>query len=563
MGFAWGETVVRRTAGIPFLAYSPRRTQVIQLLQDAARWHDRTHLVQGDRRISYGEMFMQIDVVAAQLHASGLRGGDRLLLLAPNSIEWVIAFWAGFRLGAIVTLGNSWWSAPEVAHAVELTRPSVVVADRPRLDLLPAGHPAVDVASFGPGDRAASGAAAGEAAAVGTVAGTTAAGATAGLPSVPAGDEDDPAAIIFTAGTTAAPKAALLAHRSILANLHNLLAVSGRLPHQIDPARSPAVALQSGPLFHIGGAQSLLLALLGGTTVVFPRGRFDPAEVLELIERERVTVWGAVPTMASRVLEHPSVSSRDLSAVRSISMGGSPVQPWLLARLREHFPGARRGLSTVYGMTEAGGTVAAASGALMAEHPTTAGRPLPLVELRIDSPDADGDGEIVVRTPGQLLGYWGQDETGIVDDEGFVHTGDLGRVEDGLLYVTGRLKDLIIRGGENIAPARVEAALLSHPAVLNAAVLGRPDDDLGERVAAAVQVIAGAAVTAAELAGHVGPALARFEIPADWWIRADPLPMSDAGKTDKRALAASWPDGPARGSQRTTPRRGQRKVPRT
>jgi acyl-CoA synthetase (AMP-forming)/AMP-acid ligase II len=361
------------------------------------------------------------------------------------------------------------------------------------------------------------------------------------LPKPVDGDEDDPAVIIFTAGTTGAPKAVVLAHRSVLANLHNLLAVSGRLPHQIDSSRSPAVVLQSGPLFHIGGSQSLMLALLGGNTVVFLRGRFDPGEVLELIERERVTVWGAVPTMAARALEHPAVDSCDLSSVRSVSMGGAPVQPRLLERMREHLPNARRGLSTIYGMTETGGTVASASGSLMAAHPETSGRPLPVVEMYIKSPDDTGTGEIIVRTPGQLLGYWGQDGADLLDDEGFVHTGDLGRLDEGLLYVTGRIKDLIIRGGENIAPIHVEAALLTHPAVLNASVIGRPDDDLGERVAAAIQLAPGTAVSSDELAEHVAPMLAKFEVPAEWWLGTEPLPMSDSGKTDKLTIAATWP----------------------
>lgn len=430
--------------------------------------------------------------------------------------------WAGFRLGAVVTLGNSWWGGADVEYAVGLVEPAVIVADGPRLALLPAGARGIDIASPASAD-------------------SDSAADVAALPTLPTGDEDAPAVIIFTAGTTGHPKAVMLAHRSILANLHNLLAVSKRLPHQIDPARSPAVSLQSGPLFHIGGIQSLMLALLGGNTVVFLKGRFDPGEVLDLIEREGVTVWGAVPTMAARVLEHPSANARDLSTVRSISMGGTPVQPRLMERLRQCFPHAKRGLSTVYGMTETGGTVASASGALMAEHPTTAGKPLPVVELRIDSPDEEGSGEIVVRTPGQLIGYWDQGHPDVLDDEGFVHTGDLGRIEDGLLYVTGRIKDLIIRGGENIAPAHVEAALLKHPAVVNAAVIGRPDEDLGERIAAMVQLAEGEKATAEELAAYIAPALAKFEVPADWVIRADPLPMTDAGKTDKRAIAASWP----------------------
>jgi long-chain acyl-CoA synthetase len=524
MTFEWGERVERRTTGTPFLVYSPRRTHLIELLDDADRWRARTHLVQGGRRLSFGDMFAAIDRVATRLRDAGLRPRDRLLLLAPNSIEWVVALWAGIRLGAVVALGNSWWSAADIEYAFALVEPAVVVADAQRLALLPERAIGIDEAALRPSvDETGS--------------------EPFTLPSTPSGTEDEPAVIVFTAGTTGVPKAVTLAHRSILANLHNLLAVSKRLPHQIDPARSPAVSLQSGPLFHIGGLQSSMLALLTGVTVVFLEGRFDPGEVLELIERERVTVWGAIPTMASRALEHPSVVSRDLTTVRSISMGGAPVPPRLLDRLREFFPNAKRGLSTIYGMTETGGTVASASGAVMAEHPTTAGAPLPVVELRIANPDLDGNGEIVVRTPGQLVGYWGQEAIDLLDADGFVHTGDLGRLADGLLYVTGRIKDLIIRGGENIAPAHVEAALLTHPAVLNAAVIGRPDDDLGERVAAAVQLAEGAVVGPAELAAHIAPVLAKFEIPVDWWVRSEPLPMSDAGKMDKHALAAAWPLG--------------------
>jgi long-chain acyl-CoA synthetase len=519
--FVWGSEVARREHGLPFLLYSPRRTRLIELLDDAAGWAGRTHLVQGTRRLTYDDVFLRIECTAALLHERGVRAGDRVMLLAPNSPEWIVAQWAGFRLGAVVALGNGWWSAPEIAHALDLLTPALVIADGPRLALLPTGTPALDVGALASRDLAAPDLA-------------------AAAPPAPAGSEDDPALVIFTAGTTGAPKGVTLAHRSVIANLHNLLAQSGRLPHQLDPARAPVVTLQSGPLFHVGGLQSTMLNLLSGATVVFLEGRFDPGQVLEILERERVTVWGAVPTMASRLVEHPDVGARDLSSVRSITMGGAPVPPHLLARVRECFPNARKGLSTIYGMTELGGTVAAASGALMAAHPKTAGAPGPVVELRIEHPDADGEGEIVVRTPSQMLGYWGgQDTAELIDDDGFVHTGDLGRLADGLLYVTGRRKDLIIRGGENIAPAHVEAALLTHPQVRNAAVLGLPDADLGEIVGAVVEIAA--EVTAEELTAHVSPLLSRFAVPAAWWLRTEPLPMTDAGKTDKRALAAAWP----------------------
>lgn len=520
MEFQWGSAVSRREVGVPFLMYSPRRTHVADLLLDARRWSGRPHLVQGDRRRTFAELFAHVDAAAAELHRRGVRPGDRVLLQASNSLEWIVALWAGVKLGAIVALGNSWWSAPEVEHALALVDPALVVGDEPRLALVPTG-----VAQWGMDDvlRAPAGP----------------------IPARPASTEDSPALIVFTAGTTGPAKGVVLSHRSVIANLHNLLVSSKRLPHQIDPERAPVVSLQSGPLFHMGGVQALMLNLLGGATVVFLRGRFDAGEVLDLIERERVTVWGAVPTMAARVVEHPDVTHRDLSSVRSISMGGAPVQPLLVDRLRRHFPSAHRGMSTVYGMTETGGTVAAASGSVMAEHPTTAGRPLPVVELRIEDPNADGDGEIVVRTPGQMLGYWGGQagnrEGDLLDSEGFVHTGDQGRLVDGLLFVTGRFKDLIIRGGENIAPAHVEAALLCHDRVLNAAVVGRPDEVFGEVVAAVVQVNEGVAPSVDELVEHLLPRLAKFAIPTQWWIRSEPLPMIASGKTDKRALAAQWP----------------------
>src|SRR5438270_2253154 len=519
--FEWGTEASRSDGPIPFLQYSPRRRQVAEFLLDAERWRDRVHLVHGSRRLTFDDLFLASGRVAGKLAENGLKPGDRLLLLAPNSPEWVIAFWAGIRAGAIVTLGNGWWNRLEAGHAVELVQPSVIVADEKRRELLPPEMAAqvVDV----------------EAVRRWAEAGSTS-------PAIAAsGDENAPAVIIFTAGTTGDPKAAVLAHRSVIANLHSLLLVSGRLPQQLDMGKPAAVILQSGPMFHIGGLQALLLAALCGNTVVFLEGRFDAGHVLDLIERERVSVWGAVPTMASRVLEHPSLPDRDLRSVRSVSLGGATVQPELTARMRLAFPSAGRGLSTIYGMTETGGTVASASGKLMAEHPRTSGRPTPVAELRIDSPQSEGVGEILVRTPGQMRGYWDQPQADIIDAEGWVHTGDLGRLEDGLLYVTGRSKDIIIRGGENIASAHVESALLRHPDVRNAAVVARPDPDLGERVAAAVELDPASSISAAELAEFARTQLPRNEVPSDWWLLKEQLPMTEAGKVDKRKLSASWP----------------------
>jgi len=516
----WGTEVARGDGPVPFLLYQQRRRRVTEVLDDAARWADRDHLVQGRRRVTFTAMIAAADRVARYLSARGLGPGDRLLLLARNSPEWVISLWSGLRLGAVVAPGNRWWNTDEIARAIELTEPAVIVADTEMTRLLPASAGPDPVTVVPVADNRA-----------------VQDEPPSALPVVQ-GSEDDPALIIFTAGTTGLPKAAVLAHRSVIANLQNLLVLSKRLPHQLSGDRSPEVIMQSGPLFHIGGVQSLLLAMLGGNTIVFLEGRFDSGQVLDLIDRERVSIWGAVPTMAIRVLEDPTLPGRDLAAVRSISLGGSPVTPELSDRLRAAFPAVRRGVSTVYGMTEAGGTVAAASGALMAEHPQTAGRPMPVVEMRIGQPDETGTGEIIVRTPSQMLGYWGEDAPEIIDADGWLHTGDVGRIEDGLLYVTGRAKDVIIRGGENIAAAHVEQVLHQHPAVAAVAVVGLPDADLGEIVGAIVQ-LRGAA-TADELTAFAAARLGRFQVPARWRLQDEPLPMTDTGKIAKHALRDAW-----------------------
>jgi long-chain acyl-CoA synthetase len=507
--------------------YQPRRRHLLEFLDDVARWPGRDLIVQGDRRISTEQFLGAVDLTAAHLTKQGVGPGDRVLLLAPNSAEWVVAFWAVLATGAVVAPGNGWWSADEAAHAVDLLTPGLVVGDDRRLAHI-GDEPTrltitelQDIVDESPSRH--------------------------GPPPTPPGQEDDPAVIIFTSGTTGLPKGAVLAHRSVIANLHNLLAVSKRLPNTLPPDSRGPVNLHTFPLFHIGGVQVMCFGMVTGGTLVFLEGRFETGKVLNAIERERVDVWGAVPTMALRVLDDPTLGQRDLTGIRSISLGGAPVPAELVQRLHAAFPNARRGVSTAYGMTEAGGTVAAGSGAVMAEHPGTSGRPLPVVELRIDEPDDRGAGEILVRTPGQMLGYWDDAAGTPIDCDGFLHTGDLGRVDDGLLWVVGRTKDVVIRGGENIAAPRVEAVLLKHPDVAEVAVVGLPDPVWGEEVAAAVVARSGATPTTEALAEFAAGRLAHFEMPARWWLRDEPLPVNDAGKVDKRALKAAWP------SHRTRP----------
>jgi long-chain acyl-CoA synthetase len=349
--------------------------------------------------------------------------------------------------------------------------------------------------------------------------------------------------VLFTSGTTSVPRGAVLSHRSLLGNLQNLLALARRLPGPDESTRSPGVTLMTMPLFHIGGIQQLFTALVSGSTLVFLDDRFSPAQVLGLIGDEGVTSWAAVPTMVSRVLDEyeSDPSAYDVSTLRAMVIGGSPVVESLRNRAREVFPSTRGGQGASYGLTEISGVAATAAGQAVAERPGTVGQALPTVDLRIDGPDDRGAGEVQVRSPGSMIGYWGAPDDPIFTPDRWLRTGDLGRLDDeGYLYIEGRAKDVVIRGGENIAPLRVEDRLLEHRCVAEVAVVGLPHAELGEELAAAVVLYPGVTVSESELAAFAAERLAYFAVPTAWWFVSE-LPQNAAGKVLKKQIAARWP----------------------
>lgn len=515
----WGRDIVRRATGVPYLVYEPRPKSLLALLADSMRWSERVAFVHDGECVTYQELRRRIDVGAAQLAERGLLPGGRVMLLGANTISWVISFWSILRAGGVVVLGNGWWSPDEVRGAIELTTPTLALADK-RCSANVTEPIACESLGRDEGFR---------------------------MVQPPRPDEDDAAVIQFTSGSTGAPKGAVLSHRALIANQHMLLHVSRRLPDQISLADASEVSLQTGPLFHVGGVQAMIRSMLTGGTMVFLRRKFDASEILELVERHQVTRWGGSPTMLSRVLAHPDMRTRDLRSLSHITLGGAPTTVELAAEIQARFPSATRGLSQIYGMSEAGGTLCAASGKASAERPGVTGRPLPLVELRIDRQGPDGVGEIVVRSPTAMSGYWGDEpeaaDNAVYAGEGWLRTGDLGRLDcDGYLYVTGRSKDVIIRGGENIAAAHVEAVLESHADVQEVAVVGLPDHDLGEIVAARVRLRQGSSADPEELQGFLTGKLAYFEVPERWDLSCEALPVNATGKLDKRAIAAEWTD---------------------
>jgi steroid-24-oyl-CoA synthetase len=510
----WGDQVsVEDVHGVPYRMYSSRPHRVSEVLALAHRWQSRPYVVQGAREVSFAGLLAAVERKTWHLAQDGVAAGDRVLILGWNSPDWVINFWACQQLGAVPALANAWWSETETGDALDLLRPVTTLADYRGAARLPAG---ASRASWETG------------------AGTAPAADSAAAEHPTAGEEA-PAVIIFTSGTAGRPKAVELSHRSLLANLQMLLQLTRRLPHQVDE-HSGEIALHTGPLFHVGGPQMLLRSVAVGNTLVLPSGRFDPGEILELIERHRVTRWSAVPTMVSRVLDHPDLHRRDLRSLRALTIGGAPIHAELLERIGRELPGVQAGVPTGYGLTENGGQATAASGRDTLKHPGSAGRPLPCTELRFEPRQDLPDPEVLVRSPTQMTRYIGVGESPI-DGEGWLHTGDLGHLDDaGRLWITGRAKDLIIRGGENIAPAAVERALTSITGVLEAAVVGIPHPDLGEEVCAFV-VVADGRHTAQTLTSELRGQLASFAVPTVWHLQQEPLPVNQTGKIDKPALA--------------------------
>lgn len=504
--------------GVRFLIYRDRERSVFRFLELGGRWSGRTYIVQGDERWTIADVRAAVESRAVALAAVGVGKGSPVMLLGWNSVDWVVGFWSVLRVGGVVVTANAWWSDEEILYAIERAKPALVLTDRP--DRIPKPWPTLAFEELKKAFAAP----------------------TTPLP-VPRADENAPALAMFTSGTTGLPKAAVFSHRSVVAGIHSQLALTRRLPQELADDHPVQVTLQTGPMFHIGGIQAILRAPVLGGTLVLSRGRFNPEEVLRLIEREGVHRWaGVIPTMALRVVDHPDVGNYDLSSVRSLTLGGTVVSEEIMARVRDVFSSAQRGVMTGWGLTETGGQLTVASGTETLEKPGSVGRALPFVELRIAEPDDEGVGEVLARSPMQMSGYLGEESPSIIDDDGWLRTGDVGRLDaNGWLWLVGRSKDLIIRGGENIAAARVEQVLREHDTVADAAVMSLADSDLGEVVAAAVVVRAEAAVTPEELSTFAAARLSKFAVPTEWWIRTEALPMNEVGKVAKTVLSANWP----------------------
>lgn len=513
-----------------------------------ARGHgERTFLVLDDERVSFAAFHRATATFARALVEAGLRKGDRVAIAMRNLPEWAVAFFAASAAGAIVTPLNSWWTTSELDYALGDSGATFAVVDAERLERIAAGGVASGLRRIfvvrTEGEVVG-------ASRLEEIIGPPAAWpalADDDLPEVELAAEDD-ATIFYTSGTNGRPKGALGSHRNILSNIIAAASAAARVHlRRGEPVPSPAAEPQAGalltvPLFHVTGCVAILApCLYTGSKLVLMR-RWDAEQAIFLIARERLSWWIGVPAMVLQLIEHPSRERFDLSSLVSLGCGGSAAAPDLARRIAEVLPTATAGHG--WGMTETSGLATTHSAEDYAFRPESCGPPVAVGEVKITRPGSDeplavGEvGELCYRGPQVAKGYWRDPAaTSAAFVAGWVRTGDLARVDsEGFVYIVDRLKDVVIRGGENIYCVEVENALVGHPAVLEAALVGRPHRILGEEPVAVVTLKPGASATDLELSVFLQSRLAAFKIPVRFELRTGALPRNPSGKILKAEL---------------------------
>jgi acyl-CoA synthetase (AMP-forming)/AMP-acid ligase II len=523
------ETVpyMQRGHSVPALRHAPP-SLADYFAQFCTLHAEETFLVDGTTRLTFGEAHALAQSAACSLVARhGVRRGDRVGIAAGNSAGWVVAYMAVLIAGGCATLLNGWWTGAELAEAVDMTGCQLVLADANCAGRLAAIGADVALVAIGEGPPAQA----------------LAALLTGDAAELPELGGDDLAMIVFTSGSTARPLAAWSDHRAVVHAALNFLAQALAfmtvMTAEGDAPSGQPTALLTVPLFHVSGAVPVMLTsfALGRKLVIMPR--WEPSEALRLIEAERVTYLFGVPTMHRELATHPDRHVRDLSSWRHMAAGGAPRPVGQAQATRDAFP--RVWPLTGYGLTETNAVGAGTFNAgTLAKPGSTGPANRPLVEIAVLG--ADGEhlptgtiGEIALRSICAFGGYWGDDAAtcAAVTADGFVRSGDLGFLDSqGWLTLTGRAKDVVLRGGETIACAEIERALAAHPGVIEAAAFALPDPRLGE---VPVAVIRGRP-DPADLLAHLAERLAPFKRPVRIWSVDRALPRLGSEKIDRRAL---------------------------
>ena len=550
-------TKVIEVRGVPIKVFESALPTMRTVWEMARGYGDRDYVVYEDERYTFAESDAIIRALAARLvDVHGVQPGDRVALAMRNYPEWVFGYWATISIGAAVVGMNAWWTSEEMKFGLSDSKPKVLIADGERvervlpvLDELRNDAPLELITVRYDGDLPDGAERWNDV--------IDPAAAPADLPIVEI-DPDDDACIFYTSGTTGFPKGAQLTHRGSVHNLLNIVfmttvgamasAKAGVVPPPppTDASGQPkqAVFMAPTPLFHVTANNCLLHpATISGGRIVFTY-KWDAGRALELIEREGVTNFSGVPTMSRELLMHPDWATRTTSTLAGMGGGGAPLQPDLVDKIDKSLVGGAP--STGYGLTETHGIVTANSGSLYVAKPLSCGRVVPTLEAKLvdenDNEVPSGQpGELCVRGAIVIKGYLNRPEaTADSIRDGWFHTGDVATIDDdGFVFIVDRIKDMLLRGGENVYCSEVEAAIYELEGVAEAAVFGVPDDRLGEIVGAAIVLAPGASMTEEQLVARLGERLAKFKVPERVWFLDESLPRNASGKFVKRDLKES------------------------
>jgi long-chain acyl-CoA synthetase len=506
------------------------------LFETARARGDETFLVYEDERWSFGDVMAEVDAFASVLvDHYGISKGDRVAIGMRNYPEWVVAFAAITSVGAIAVCLNAWWTEEEIEYGIGDSGARLMVADAER-----AARAGSSMERHGLRVLAVR---AEQAAPKGVDHWSERVVRGPAMPEVDVAPGDD-ATILYTSGTTGHPKGAVSSQRAVLSAL---MAFGARaaVNQLVEPSAKehpwPTSFILVVPLFHVTGLIPVMMSAFSGGAKLVMMYKWNPERALELIEREHVTHFVGVPTMSWDLLESPDFARRDTSSLSNVGGGGAPAPPELVRRVEEGFRRGRPGIG--YGMTETNAYGPGNAGNDYLRKPRSAGRTLPLMPIKVA--DENGNevprgevGEIFFSGPTLIRGYWNKPEaTAETIVDGWLRSGDIGRMdEEGFIFVEDRAKDMVLRAGENVYCAEVEAAIYQYPGIYEAAVFGIPHPRLGEEVAAAVHPKPGVELDVHALRAFLKEHIAPFKIPSVIRAYEAQLPRNASGKILKRDL---------------------------
>ncbi|MEY4081363.1 MAG: hypothetical protein RL430_1793 [Actinomycetota bacterium] len=524
-------------------------------LQGARAHGDATFLLYEGERYTFARVMDEVDGLAHLLvNTYGVKKGDRVAVAMRNFPEWIISFAAIVSVGAVNVSFNAWWTEDEMKFALEDCGAKVLIGDQQRIDT--AHHVAramgVKMLIVRPETE------------VGPDIDEWSKVVKSGLGALVADIQpDDDCTILYTSGTTGRPKGAVSTHRAVVNSLMAFSARNGVLALASDPedklmsqSEYPTSFILIVPLFHVTGCVPVMLSCFMAGLKLVIMYKWDAGKALPIIQEERITNFVGVPTQSWDLVNHPDFDKYDTSSLKAVGGGGAPAPAALVDKVAKSIK--KGGPQLGYGMTETNAFGPGNTGKFYTDRPTSTGRAIRPMQLAVWDPvtkkplGPNEYGEIMMFGPMLIRGYWNRpDATAETIENGWLHTGDGGYIDDeGFLFIKDRIKDMILRGGENVFCTEVEGSIYEHPAVYEAAVFGVPHERLGEEVAVAIFPKEGVTITAEDLWKFLDGKISSFKVPNHVVIMNEPLPRNAAGKFLKTALR----DGVANGSLKPTSR---------